>query len=80
MPHRAASFSGWYGIGAVLLAYALLNFGVFDTQNLWYLLLNLTGAIGILFEAYDRRDYPVSFLNIIWALVALYGIARFLIT
>ena len=79
MPHRDASFAGWYGIVAVLAAYAFLNFGFFGTESLWYLLLNLTGACGILWEAYDRRDYPVSVLNIIWALIALYGLVRFLV-
>ena len=77
MPHRAATFAGWYGVIAVLLAYALLNFDMVGVGSMGYLLLNLTGALGILWEAFDRRDYPVSVLNLIWALIALYGIARF---
>ncbi len=62
---------GWYGISAVLLAYALTSFEVILPQSNLYHLLNLTGALGIIVEAHSKRDYPAVTLNIIWALIAI---------
>lgn len=67
---------GWYGVGVILLAYALLNFGVWSASSTWYLLCNLTGAIAIAIEAGTKRDQQPMVLNIVWALVALVAIAQ----
>lgn len=68
---------GWYGVIAILVAYSLSSFGVLSTSSLWYLVLNLTGALAIAYEAGSKRDRQPMVLNIIWAFVALNGIARF---
>lgn len=70
---------GWYGAFAVLLAYLLVNFGVLAPTNIIYLLLNLTGAIGIFVISYVDRAYQPAVLNLIWGLIALVNIARVLI-
>lgn len=71
-----ANIAGWYGLSAVLLAYALVNLGVIEPQNMWNLLLNLTGAIGIIIVSIVQRVRQLVVLNIIWALVALLSLMR----
>lgn len=67
---------GWYGVVAILTAYSLISFGFVGSSNLVYLILNFTGAFGILYEAWKKKDYEPVVLNIIWAIIALIGIAR----
>ena len=63
-------FIGWYGVLAILAAYVLLNLSFFDAKNIFYQLLNLTGALAIVFSSLRKKDYPPVVLNLIWALVA----------
>lgn len=67
---------GWYGVMAILAAYALVNFSVLTSSNVFYQLLNLTGAAAIAFEAATKRDRQPMVLNIIWAGVALLALLR----
>ena len=62
---------GWCGTILVLLAYALLSFGILLPHSFWYQLLNLIGAIGIVIDTYYKKDYPPEILNIIWMCIAL---------
>jgi len=63
-------FLGWYGVLAILVAYILLNLSFFEAKNIFYQLLNFTGALAIVFSSLRKRDYPPVVLNLIWALVA----------
>jgi len=53
-----------------LVAYILLNLSFFDAKNIFYQLLNFTGALAIVFSSLRKKDYPPVVLNLIWALVA----------
>jgi hypothetical protein len=70
---------GWYGMIALLAAYALVSFGVFSSNSFWYQFLNLTGASGIVASGLFHRDYPPAFLNIVWMLIAVFALAKLLI-
>ena len=49
---------GWYGVIAILLGYALSSFSVISNQDIWYHILNGTGALGIVIDTYaDRFTY-----------------------
>lgn len=67
---------GWYGTVAILLAYALVSFGVIDAHNLWYQIFNVTGAGGIAYLSFIKRAYQPAVLNVVWALIALVAIAK----
>ncbi len=67
-------FMGWFGVVAILVAYMGATFGFFDASNVWYFILNLLGAFGIIVETRSRGDAQPMVLNIVWALVAMYGI------
>jgi hypothetical protein len=81
-PVRATYISlvGWYGVIAILVAYALVTFKLVDGDNLLYQLLNLTGAIGIGTVAATKRDAQPVVVNAVWALVALIAIVRIIVS
>jgi hypothetical protein len=70
---------GWYGVLALLAAYVLLTFGVLASNNPWYQILNVTGAIGIVTEAFNRKNYQPAVLNTIWALVGIIALIKLII-
>jgi len=74
------NIAGWYGVLAILAAYALLSFKVIGSDSLPYQLLNLTGAGGLIIETAAKRDVQPVVLNAIWAAVALVAIIRITIS
>lgn len=69
-------FGGWYGTAAILGAYALTSFGVLKSTDIWYQLLNLTGAVGIVVISLQKKAYQPGVLNIIWAVIAAVAILK----
>ena len=65
---------GWFGTILVVLAYALLSFGVLGPHSFWYQFLNLVGAFCIVVDTYYKKDYPPEILNIIWMCIALFSL------
>ena len=72
-------FVGWYGVVATVLAYVLVSFNALSPNSLWYQILNLTGALGVTWETWCRRDYQPFWLNLIWALIAALALVNLLI-
>jgi len=62
--------AGWYGVGAILLAYTLVSFKIAPADGLLYQLLNLTGASGIAVISIMKKAKQPATLNIVWAVVA----------
>ena len=69
---------GWYGVIAIVLAYALVSFSFLSVHSLWYQLLNGTGALGIVADSLYKKDYEPGVLNIIWTLIAIFAIFNIL--
>jgi hypothetical protein len=65
---------GWLGVVLILGSYAALTFDLTTASSAWYQAANVVGAICIIIETGLRRDRQPMVLNIIWALVALYGL------
>ncbi|MBS3147772.1 hypothetical protein J4219_02725 [Candidatus Woesearchaeota archaeon] len=65
---------GFVGALLILLAFWLVTRKVVHPESFSYLSLNLLGALLLGVETYRRASYAALSLNIIWALVALYGI------
>jgi len=72
------SVFGWYGTIAIVVAYALTSFKIITSDTLMYQLLNLTGALGIVFSSLEKKDYQPAVLNLIWLLVALIAVVKIL--
>jgi hypothetical protein len=62
---------GWYGVVAILIAFALVSFDYIGAQSFWFQFLNLTGSVGIAIDAFYNKDKPAAFLNVAYALIAL---------
>ena len=68
---------GWYGTAAILLAYALLSFSVVKSDQLLYLILNLSGAIGFVIFGYLKKENAPLVLNLVWAAIAFVAMLKF---
>ncbi|KKU10561.1 MAG: hypothetical protein UX65_C0001G0033 [Parcubacteria group bacterium GW2011_GWB1_46_8] len=75
MKNYVFSVLGWFGAGAILCAFGLLNFGVVGSRDTIYHVFNMLGALGVLIDALHEKDWPPAFLNIVWFLVALVSLA-----
>ncbi len=73
---RLVEFYGWYGMVAIVLAYALASFSVIKATGLVFQILNGTGALGIVFVSFQKKAYQPGVLNILWTLIALVAIAK----
>jgi hypothetical protein len=76
--NKIPAILGWYGVIAILLAYALSSFSILSNQSFLYHTLNGTGALGIVIDTYKDRDFQPMTLNIVWAIIALVSIVKIL--
>ena len=74
MTVRLREAFGWYGVAAILLAYALVSFGLLDGESVGYQMLNLTGASGLVLVSFVRRAYQPVVLNVVWGGIAFVAI------
>lgn len=72
----ALEFLGWYGATVILLAYGLVSFRILQPDSLVALLLNGTGAAGIVLETLAKKDFQPALLNLIWMIIATIGLIR----
>lgn len=72
----AIEIFGWYGAMVILLAYALVSFSYIEPTNIWYQILNGTGALGIVAVSFYKKAYQPGVLNAIWAVIALLAIVQ----
>ena len=71
-----AEIAGWYGMAAVLLAYALVSFTVISANGLIFQFLNFSGSAGLLAIAHAKKVWQSVILNIIWGTIALIALAQ----
>ena len=67
---------GWYGAIGLLSAYALSSFNVLSPENIWYQILNITAALGIVAVSFYKKTYQPGVLNIVWAIVGLIALFK----
>ena len=67
---------GWYGMVAIILAYALASFSVIKATDVTFQILNATGALGIVFVSFHKKAYQPGVLNILWTLIAVIAMAK----
>jgi hypothetical protein len=77
--NKLVELYGWYGMTAILLAYALASFSVIDARGLPFQILNGTGALGIALVSFRRKAYQPGALNIVWTLIAIAAIIKTLL-
>jgi len=69
-----ADIPGWIGAFLILLAFWLLTHKVVHSHSYTYMLLNLFGGAFLAFETWRKLSYASFVLNIIWVVIAIYGI------
>ena len=65
---------GWLGMALILIAYWLISSRRIEAKSVFYQMLNLGGAVGIVINAFYHKAFPSLALNTIWALIALWAI------
>lgn len=67
---------GWIGTGLVLLAYFLVSTRKIAPTSKEYQLMNLFGALGIIVNSSIHMAIPSVGLNVVWLLIAVYGLVK----
>lgn len=70
--------AGWYGAIAIMGAYCLVSFGLAEGEGIWFQLLNLTGALGLLAIGWAKRVKQNILLNLFWAAIGVVAIINIL--
>jgi hypothetical protein len=66
---------GWLGAAALLVAYAMISSKKLEADSAAYQLLNIIGGLFLVANTIFYRAYPSSFVNVIWAGIAVFSIA-----
>ena len=62
---------GWLGAAFLLVAYAMKKL---EADSTIYQLLNIIGSVFLVANTIFYRAYPSSFVNVIWAVIAILSI------
>ncbi len=73
-----ADIIGNIGVVCFLLAYFLLQKGKILHTGLSYLLLNLAGALLLMFSLWINWNLSAFLLEVAWALISIYGLIKWM--
>jgi hypothetical protein len=65
---------GWAGAAALLIAYAMVSSRKLEADSAFYQILNIVGSLLLVTNTIFYRAYPSSFVNLIWAAIAVFSI------
>ena len=65
---------GWVGAAALLIAYAMVSHRKLEGDSPTYQLLNISGSILLAANTIFYGSYPSTFVNLIWAGIAVFSI------
>jgi hypothetical protein len=65
---------GWAAAAMMLSAYVLLTMGRLSARSNLYHWLNVLSGAGFIVNSGWNGAYPSAFINVVWALIGLYGI------
>lgn len=71
-----AETSGWIGMVFILSAYFLVSYNVVVSESFSYQIINLIGAIALLYNSYYKKSKPLIALQISWAAIAIIAIIK----
>jgi hypothetical protein len=66
---------GWMGAAALLVAYAMISHKKLEGDSAAYQLLNISGSLLLAANTIFYGSYPSTFVNLIWAGIAVFSIA-----
>jgi hypothetical protein len=62
---------GWTGAISLMGAYMLSSFGFLSAQSYPYQLLNIFGALFIIYISYKKQVYQSVILNLMWFIIGI---------
>ena len=68
--------AGWAGAAALLIAYAMVSHKKLKNDSGAYQALNISGSLLLAANTIFYGSYPSTFVNLIWAAIAVFAIAR----
>ncbi len=71
---------GTLGVGFILLCFFLIQTGKMSPDNLKYSVINMTGALMILFSLYFEFNFPSVLIEGAWVIISIIGIARYFLS
>ena len=66
---------GWAGAAALLVAYAMVSHKKLEGDSATYQALNISGSLLLAANTIFYGSYPSTFVNLIWAGIAVFSIA-----
>ena len=66
---------GWVGAAALLVAYAMVSHKKLEGDSATYQVLNISGSVLLAANTIFYGSYPSTFVNLIWAAIAIFSIA-----
>lgn len=67
---------GWVGFILIVSAYLFVTIKLLEVSSPVYHMMNLVGALCMVINAKHKGARPLLWLNIVWALVAIVGLAQ----
>jgi hypothetical protein len=65
---------GWIGAALVVIAYFLITYKKLDRESKIYHAMNLVGGLLTGVNAVINQAYPSAAINVMWVVVAIYGL------
>lgn len=67
---------GWFGAISLMSAYMLNSFGLISSHSIMYQLMNIIGALCIIYISYKKQVYQSVVLNLMWLAIGIIAFAR----
>ena len=68
---------GWIGAFFIVSAYFLLTKRKIKAKSIKYQLPNLIGSVMVAINAYFNMAFPSMVINLIWIMIAIWGIEQY---
>lgn len=79
MISRFDEIIGWAGAISLMGAYMLNSFGLLTAQSYPYQLLNIFGALFIIYISYKKQVYQSVILNLMWFIIGIVAFAQIIL-
>jgi hypothetical protein len=66
---------GWVGAAALLVAYAMVSARKWEGHSSVFQFLNVSGSLLLAANTIFYGSYPSTFVNLVWAAIAIFTIA-----
>jgi len=76
MANLLIEIAGWIGAALVVIAYFLITYKKLDRESKIYHEMNLVGGLLTGVNAAINQAYPSTALNVMWVVVAIYGLVE----